>query len=114
MIKVPRKEDIAEKVLGLKLPAETVTGTVVALGQPTPVSSKFGESYRVPVTVDIGGAKVAVSLFIRRKQLEAGVLHPRSTIFKLLSRYNAESLGDLVGKKVALYVDKQGFYRISI
>jgi hypothetical protein len=92
---------------------EVLKGVVKDVGEVTEVNTKFGKSYRVPLTVElIDGRNIEVSIFLRDKTLVLGKANPRSNLFKILETYGCKKLKDLLGKAVNVRVDSKGFYRL--
>ena len=90
-------------------------GVVKEILKPEKVETRFGVSYRIPIVVQLGKDKeTVVSVLVREKTLQRGIVHPRSNLYKLLKKYGCKKLKDLIGKEVELYIDSRGFYRISL
>jgi len=105
-------KELLNKILDLKPKAQRVQGKVKEIGEPETVSTRFGESYRIPIVVEVDDMPVTVGLFVREKALNQGYIHPRSNLYKLLTAYNVSSLRELIGKTIRLTLDQRGFYQI--
>jgi hypothetical protein len=104
----------AKSIDEMEIASELEEGVVKAIGEPEEVETKFGTSYRVPIIVDIRGNEQEIGVFIREKSIERGMFHPRSNVYKLLTKYNCKKLKELVGKKVQIRIDNRGFYRFVV
>lgn len=98
----------------MEVAGETEEGVVEKIGKPVEVQTKYGKSYRIPITIKVRNTTYDIGLFVREKSIQKGVFHPRSNIYKLLVKYGAKKLKDLVGKKVQLRIDARGFYRFVV
>jgi len=105
-------KSLLDRIMDMEIRAEVVEGEVVDVSEPELTDTRFGEALRVVVSVKIGENVIPTSLFIREASIEKGYVHPRSTLYKILTRYKAKSLRELIGKRVQLIQDEQGFYRI--
>jgi len=108
---VSKKEE-APKISELQVQEETASGKVTAIGEPIPIQTQFGLTWRVPITVEVNGKPIECSVFVRDKTIKRGVIHPRSNLYKMLTRYGAKCLAELKGKRVDLRIDQRGFYKI--
>lgn len=99
-------------ILDLSIQDTQTQGVVKSIDEPQLIETKFGKSYRVVLHVDANGADIPVSILINERSVKRGILHPRSNLYKILTRYGVKKLSDLVGKKVELRVDARGFHRL--
>jgi len=102
------------KIDEIEVLGEITKGKIVRIEEPQKVDTRFGTSYRIPFVVKVNDAEITVSVLVRETSIKRKVLHPRSNLFKLMQRYGAKKLTDLVGKEVELRVDTRGFYRFVI
>jgi len=114
MSRQPKKKPTvgALDIASMTVQEPTASGTVTSIGEPVPVETTWGLSYRIPIYVEVENRTIECSVFVREKTISRGVIHPRSTLFKLLTRYGCSCLAELRGKRVELRIDDRGFYRI--
>jgi hypothetical protein len=98
----------------MEVAGEVEEGEVTNIGEPELIETKFGNTYRIPITVDIRGSEIQIGVFVREKSIQRGLFHPRSNIYKLLVKYGCKKLKELVGKKVQVRIDSRGFYRFVV
>ena len=98
----------------ITVPGEVTQGEVVNVEEPQKVETRFGTSYRIPFRIKIGTGEITVSILVRENSLKKGILHPRSNLYKLLTKYGAKNPKDMIGKKVDLRIDSRGFYRFIL
>ena len=98
----------------LELAEETLKGEIVGIDEPETIETRFGKSVRIPFRIKVNDSEIVVSQLVREESLKKKLLHPRSNLYKLLARYGAKKVKDLIGKKVELRMDSRGFYRFVI
>jgi len=98
----------------LELAEETLKGEIVGIDEPEVIETRFGKSVRIPFRIKVNDSEIVVSQLVREESLKKKLLHPRSNLYKLLARYGAKKVKDLIGKKVELRMDSRGFYRFVI
>jgi biotin synthase-related radical SAM superfamily protein len=94
------------------VPEKITKGKVISIGDTEVVKTQFGDSLRIIVNVEINKQVYPVSLVTSGKVLDRQIIHPRSNLYKILSKYNCKKITDLVGKEVELELNAKGFYRI--
>jgi len=105
-------KSLLDRIMDMEIRAEVISGEVVDVAEPELTDTRFGESYRVVLRVKVGEDVIPTSFFVRKSMIDRGKVHPRSTLYKILTRYKAKTLRELIGKQVQLIQDEQGFYRI--
>jgi hypothetical protein len=92
---------------------ETYKGIVKDIGVATIVETKWGKTYRIPLTIELMDKSIVnVSIFVREKTVQLKKVNPRSNLYKILETYNCKTLKDLKGKQVNVRVDAKGFFRL--
>jgi hypothetical protein len=104
--------ELKQKMENLEITEQTTTGQVESFGNPIEIQTRFGPAYRLPINVKTNNTTIPISIIIRTKTLEKTHLHPRSNLYKLLTKYNCKRLRDLIDKTVQIRIDERGFYRI--
>jgi len=95
-----------------ELIGESAEGKVLSIGAPEPVTTKFGDRRRIPVTIELPGSQtIDISLWIPAK---GNVIRFNSTTGKLLKKLKITKISEMVGKKVPLMIDGKGFHRWDI
>jgi hypothetical protein len=100
------------KIEDFIVPDIRTKGKVISVVNTQEVETKFGKNIRVTFNVEINKNVYPVSLIISKKSAETKVIHPRSSAFRILSKYGCKTIKDLIGKEVELELNARGFYRI--
>jgi len=96
----------------MELQPELVEAVVKTIGKPETTNTRYGTKAYIPVVCILpNGAEVSLRLWINP---ERGFLHPKSNAYKLLRKHGCVRISDLLGKKIELRVDNNGFYRFNI
>ena len=73
-------------------------GTIATIQAPVEVETRFGKRYKCQVVIDgSDGSTINVGLFL---PMQFPILHPKSTLAKILHRYSCNNLRELIGKEV--------------
>ena len=103
-----------KKIEDLEIIDKVTRGKVVSIAEEREVVTKFGNFIRFVLNVQVGGSVVPISLLVSKKVIETQLIHPRSNLYRLLTKYGCKKLRDIVGKEVEVTVDARGFYRLVI
>ena len=103
---------VDKKIEDLEIPEKNVKGKVISIAGIDEVKTRYGDNIRITLNVEVGGFVHKVSLITTKKTLERQVIHPRSNLYKILTKYGCKKIRDLVGKEVELELTNRGFYRI--
>jgi hypothetical protein len=82
--------------LGEPLPESK--GVVKAIHPPTDIKTKYGERKKCQVIIEGSNGTVVNTNLILPQQFP--LLHPKSTLAKILLKYNCKELKELLGKEV--------------